>query len=161
MSAHKRVPMTREGVESLREEISRLKSVERPRIVKELEEARAHGDLSENAEYHAAREKLGHVDGRIQDLEGRLGLAEVIDPVQFRGEVKVMFSAKVTLLDTETDIEETYQIVGDFEANIPAKKISVSSPIARAVIGKKVEDTVKVKTPKGVRELEIVAVEYE
>ena len=160
MAKIERVPLTQEGYDKMKQEINQLKSVERPRIVQEIEEARAHGDLSENAEYHAAKEKMGHVMGRIQDLEHQYSKAEVIDPKKMIGQTKVMFGAKVNLLDVNTDEEISYQIVGDYEASIENGKISVSSPIARAIIGKNLGDTVSVKAPKGIRELEIVGVVY-
>ena len=160
MSIPDRFPMTRMGYDSMKQEFDTLKSVDRPRIVQEIEDARAHGDLSENAEYHAAREKMGHIQGRIMDLELRLSKAEVIDPSQFKGQDKVMFGATVTLLDTESDKENTYQLVGEHESDVASGKISVTSPIARAVIGKKTGDTVVVRTPKGPRDVEIVSIEY-
>jgi len=155
-----RTPMTPQGRETIRLKIKQLKSVERPRVLVELEAARAHGDLSENAEYHAAKEKLGHIDGQMKHFEHHLSKAEVIDPKKMRGQDKVMFGAHVTLLELESDEETTYQIVGDLESDISRGCISVSSPIARALIGKRKEDEVKVRTPKGVKEFEILEVEY-
>lgn len=155
-----RVPMTREGLEKIRKEVEIIKSLERPKIIKEVEVAMAHGDLSENAEYHAAKEKLGHVNGRLQELEGRMAKAEVIDPSAFKGHTKVMFGAYVGLLDLLVDTEITYQIVGEFESDIAQGRISVASPIARSIIGKSKGDAVKVQTPKGIKEFEIVGVEY-
>ncbi|MBI4411229.1 MAG: transcription elongation factor GreA [Deltaproteobacteria bacterium] len=160
MTTPDRVPMTPQGYEKLKKEIDQLKSVERPKILQELEEARAHGDLSENAEYHAAKERLGHVKGRMLDLELRLSRAEIIDPKKMGGHTRVVFGAHVTLLDLEQDVEITYQIVGDHESDIAQGKISVSSPIARSIIGKNKQDAVKVKTPKGIKEFEILAIEY-
>ncbi|EKD41962.1 MAG: transcription elongation factor GreA [uncultured bacterium] len=160
MAIPDRFPMTRLGYDMMKQEFDHLKSVERPKIMDEVETARAHGDLSENAEYHAAREKMGHIQGRIMDLELRLSRAEIIDPVQFKGQDKVMFGAKVTLLDLETDKESIYQIVGEYEADVNVGKLSITSPIARAVVGKKTGETVIVRTPKGPRDVEIVAVEY-
>ncbi|MBI2339306.1 MAG: transcription elongation factor GreA [Deltaproteobacteria bacterium] len=155
-----RIPMTPQGQEKLKKEIDHLKSVERPKVLAELEEARAHGDLAENAEYHAARERLGHVKGRILDLELRLSKAEVIDPQKMKGQERVVFGAHVTLRDLDSDEEATYQIVGEHESDIAAKKLSITSPIARAVVGRSKNDEVKVKTPKGIKEFEIVNIEY-
>lgn len=153
--------MTREGYEKLKKELVRLKSVERPRLVREIEDARSHGDLSENAEYHAAKDRMGHVKGRILDLEQRISKAEIIDPVAMKGEDKVMFGARITLLDVEADKKITYQIVGEHESDISSGLVSVNAPIARALIGKKKDDTVSVRTPRGVKEFEILEVEYE
>lgn len=152
--------MTPEGHEKIRKELTHLKSVERPRILEELEEAREHGDLSENAEYHAARDKLGHVKGRIHDLELRLSKAEIIDPKRVKHNEKIVFGARVTLLNLDDDSEITYQIVGEFESDVKAGKISVTSPIGRSVIGKSVQDLVRVKTPKGLKEFEILEIGY-
>jgi len=160
MTLPDRVPMTREGYDKMKNELDHLKGIERPKIVDEVETARAHGDLSENAEYHAAREKLGHVQGRIMDLEMRLSKAEVIDPAQFKGQDKIMFGATVTLLDLESDKESVYQIVGEYEADVTAGKLSITSPIARAVITKKTGESVVVRTPKGPKDFEIVSIEY-
>jgi transcription elongation factor GreA len=155
-----RIPFTPAGYEKLKKEIDFLKSEERPRVLTELEEARAHGDLSENAEYHAAKEKLGHIDGRVADYENRLSLAEVIDPKKLKGQEKVLFGAIVKLLDLDTDEEVQYQIVGDFESDVASKKISINSPIARGLIGKKVGDDASIKTPKGIKEFEILDLDY-
>jgi len=155
-----RVPMTREGFDKLRQEIEFLKATERPRILQELEEARAHGDLSENAEYHAARDKLAHVKGRLEDLEFRLSKAEIINPTAMKGHTKVAFGAHVTLVEVDEEQEVTYQIVGEYESDISIGKLSVTSPIARALIGRAKDSLVKVKTPKGEREFEIIEVEY-
>lgn len=160
MAIPDRFPMTRQGYDMMKQEFDRLKSVERPKIMEEVETARAHGDLSENAEYHAAREKMGHIQGSIMDLELRLSRAEIIDPAQFKGQDKVMFGARVTLLDVETDKENIYQIVGEYEADVNVGKLSVTSPIARAVIGKKTGEAVIVRTPKGPKDVEIVLIEY-
>lgn len=160
MPTIERVPMTPAGQQKLKEELDHMKAVERPLILLELEAARAHGDLSENAEYHAAKERLGHVSGRIHDLENRLSKAEIINPATMKGQSKVMFGAHVTVLDVDEDIELTYQIVGDHESDISVNRISVNSPIARGLIGKTREAVVMIKTPKGVRELEIVNIEY-
>ncbi len=160
MTLPDRVPMTREGHDKMKAECDHLKGIERPKIVDEVETARAHGDLKENAEYHAAREKLGHVQGRIMDLDNRLSRAEIIDPSQFKGQDKVLFGAKVTLLDVESEKETVYQIVGEYEADVNAGKLSITSPIARAVISKSTGEAVVVRTPKGPKEFEIVGVDY-
>ena len=154
-----RVPMTVIGHRRLKDELKQLKSVERPRISKEIEVARAHGDLSENAEYHAAKEKQGFIEGRIREIDSRLALAEIIDPTRLSGE-RVVFGATVTLIDAETEDEVTYQIVGLDEADLKDKKISVSSPLARAMIGKSVGDEVEVRSPKGPRLYEVTGVEF-
>lgn len=152
--------MTPDGFEKLKKELQHIKAVERPKIVKEIEEAMAHGDLSENAEYHAAKEKLAHLNGRMQDFEVRISKAEIIDPKSMKGNERVMFGAHVTLLDVEQDSEITYQIVGEHESDIQLGRISVTSPIARGLIAKSEGDSVKITTPKGVKEFEIVGVEY-
>ena len=155
-----REPMTVTGYNQLKEELKRLKTVERPKVSKEIEEARAHGDLSENAEYHAAKEKQSFIEGRIAELDSKLALADVIDPTTLSGE-KVVFGATVTVLDLDADEEAKYQIVGLEEADLKAGKISVTSPIARALIGKSVGDTTVVRLPKrGDKELEVVEVEF-
>ncbi len=155
-----RIAMTSEGYERMKDEFENLKGVERPKIIEEVETARAHGDLSENAEYHAAREKLGYIQGRLQELEVKLSKAEIIDPKSMKGQEKIMFSATVKLMDVETDKKSVYQLVGEYEADVNAGKISVTSPIARALIGKKEGDLVTVKTPGGAKEYEIEKVEY-
>jgi len=152
-----KVPMTEEGYATMQEEVKLLKSEERPRIIRAIEEARAHGDLSENAEYHAAKEAQGWNETRIQEMEDKLSRAEVIDPSKLSGDT-VRFGAKLTLIDEESDAEVKYQIVGEFEADVKKGKISVSSPIARALIGKKKGDSVEVNTPGGGRSYEIVKV---
>ncbi len=155
-----REPMTVTGYNQLKEELKRLKTVERPQVSKEIEEARAHGDLSENAEYHAAKEKQSFIEGRIKEVESKLTLADIIDPSKLSGD-KVMFGATVTVLDLDTDEEARYQIVGLEEADIKALKISVTAPLARAMIGRRVGDEVTVRLPKkGERSLEIVEVEF-
>jgi transcription elongation factor GreA len=154
-----RVPMTSSGLEKLREELRRLKSVDRPQNVKDIEEARAHGDLSENAEYHAAKERQSHIVGRIQQVEDWIGRAEVIDVSRLSGD-KVVFGATVTLADVETDKKVTYRIVGELEADIKRGLISVTSPIARGVIGREIGDSVKVQAPGGAREYEIAEVKF-
>ncbi|OGQ08057.1 MAG: transcription elongation factor GreA [Deltaproteobacteria bacterium RIFCSPLOWO2_12_FULL_40_28] len=156
-----RFPFTPEGIEKVKKELSFLKAIDRPRIVDELETARAHGDLSENAEYHAAKEKLGHVMGRIEYLENVVSKAEIIDPKSMKGSAKVMFGAIVKLLDLDDDSQVTYQIVGELESDVGKGKVSVKSPIARSLIGKFKEDTVIVKAPKGKKEYEIIEVIYE
>ena len=154
-----KVPMTAAGHSAMMDEIKHLKAVERPRIIKAIEEARSHGDLSENAEYHAAKEQQGWTEARVAELEDKISRAEVIDISRLSGET-VTFGAKVTLVDEETDTENSYQIVGDFEADVKKGKISVSSPIARAIIGKKAGDSVEVATPGGGKSYEILKVKW-
>jgi transcription elongation factor GreA len=153
-----KIPMTKTGRDRLHEELKRLKSVERPKIVREIEEARAHGDLSENAEYKFAKEKQSHVEGRIQQVEDWLARAEVIDVSRLSGD-KVVFGATVRIEDGEGE-QKTYRIVGEFEADLKKGLISITSPIARSLIGKEVGDTVRVQAPGGSREYEILAVEF-
>jgi transcription elongation factor GreA len=153
-----KIPMTRRGHEALDAELRQLKTVDRPAIIKDIAEARAHGDLSENAEYHAAREKQGFIEGRIKELEGILSLAEVIDPARLSGPVK--FGATVTLEDEDSGEKKTYQIVGEVEANIEAGLLNVRSPLARALIGKDEGDSVEVATPGGTRGYEILSVRF-
>lgn len=150
--------MTRAGHTALDEELRNLKSVERPAVIRAIAEAREHGDLSENAEYHAAREKQSFIEGRIKELEAILSLAEVIDPTKFSGTIK--FGATVTLVDEETDEERTYQIVGEPEADIESGMLNIRSPLARALIGKDEGDSVDVKTPGGQRSYEVVRIRY-
>jgi transcription elongation factor GreA len=154
-----RTPMTPAGLVRLREELRRLKFQERPRIVKEIAEARSHGDLSENAEYHAAKEKQSHVEGRITQVEHWIATAEVIDVSRLSGD-RVVFGATVHLTDSQTGDEVTYRIVGELEAELKQGKISVTSPIARALIGKSEGDVVKVRAPGGEREYEIGGIEF-
>ena len=154
-----RVPITTDGYKALKERLKHLKTVERPNISKAIEEARAHGDLSENAEYHAAKEKQGFIEGKIKEIEGKLAHADVIDPSKLSGE-KVVFGARVTMIDAESETEKTYQIVGVDEADLKEGKISVTSPIARGMIGKSVGDEVTIKVPGGERYYEIAAVEF-
>ena len=154
-----KVPMTVSGHKSLSEELDRRMKQDRPRIVDAIAEARAHGDLSENAEYHAAKEEQGYNEGRIKELESILGRAEVIDPSSMSGDT-IRFGATVTLIDEETEEEKVYQIVGDQEADPKDGRISISSPISRALIGKSPGDSIEVKAPKGDRAYEIEAVEY-
>jgi len=154
-------PLTAQGARKLREELDRLKSVERPQIIEAIAEARAHGDLKENAEYHAAREQQGFIEGRISELEDKLSNAQVIDVGALAGKEQIVFGATVELFDLETEAEVTYQIVGDGEADIDHGRISVSSPIARALIGKREGDVAEVAAPGGQREYEIVGIRYE
>ncbi len=155
-----KVPMTVEGAESLRLELEQLKKVERPRIVQAIAEAREHGDLKENAEYHAAREQQSFCEGRIQEIEGKLSHAQIIDVKSIAESGRVIFGATVKLINVETDQEVTYQIVGEDEANIKLNKISVSSPIARALVGKEVGDVAVVNAPGGTVEYEIDSVRH-
>ncbi len=155
-----RQPITQAGSEQLRAELDHLKKNARPEVIAAIAEARAHGDLKENAEYHAAREQQGFIEGRIQQLESALSNAQVIDVTKLNPGGKVVFGTTVTVADEETGEETQYQIVGDLEADIKHRKIAISSPIARALIGREEGDVVLVKAPAGDRELEIVAVEY-
>ncbi len=150
-----KIPMTVEGAENLRQELDHLKKVERPRIVAAIAEARAHGDLKENAEYHAAREQQGFAEGRVQDIEGKLSHAQIIDITAIKEGDKVIFGCTVDIINLETDETVTYKIVGDDESDVKANKISYQSPIARALIGKEVGDEVVVKTPSGDVEYEV------
>ena len=155
-----KVPLTVEGAEKLREELKQLKTVERPRVVQAIADAREHGDLKENAEYHAAREQQGFIEGRIQEIEGKLSNAQIIDVKQLNAGGKIVFGTTVELLDINTDQEVSYRIVGDDEADIKSGMISVNAPIARALIGKQEGDEVEVQTPGGIKEYEVVAVKY-
>jgi transcription elongation factor GreA len=154
-----KVPMTVAGYAALEEELKRRQQIERPRIIQAIAEARSHGDLSENAEYHAAKEAQGHNEGRIAELEDRLSRAEVIDVSKLSGN-SVMFGATVTLVDEDTEEEKRYQIVGENEADVKSGKVSITSPIARALIGKKIGDTVEVNTPGGGKSYEVVNVAF-
>lgn len=154
-----KIPMTARGAEIVREELDRLLKVERPRVIEAIAEARAHGDLKENAEYHEARREQGFIEGRIQELEGKLSNAQVIDVTKMTATGKVIFGATVELINLANDESVKYQIVGDDEADLKQSKISVSSPMARALIAKEEGDVVEVKTPAGVVEYEIAAVE--
>lgn len=154
-----RVPLTPQGYKALQERLKQLKTVERPRNIAAIEEARSHGDLSENAEYDAAKEEQGMLNSQIVDLEAKIALAEIIDPSKITSD-KIVFGATVTLVDLDTDEESTYQIVGTPEADLNHGKISIESPMARALIGKSEGDEARVKTPKGVREVEILKVEF-
>ena len=153
-------PMTAQGAEALRDELNYLKTVKRPEIVEAIAEAREHGDLKENAEYHAAREQQGFCEGRIQDIEGKLGNAQIIDVAKIPNTGKVIFGVTVGLLNIDTDEEVTYQIVGDDEADIKNNRISINSPIARGLIGKEVDSEIEITTPGGVVEYEIISVEH-
>ena len=156
-----KIPMTTLGASLLREELQRLKSVERPRIILAISDARAHGDLKENAEYHAAREQQSFVEGRILEIESKLAAAQIIDVTFIENTGKVIFGTTVTLFNITTEESITYKIVGDDEANINLGKISISSPIARAMIGKYIDDVIEVRTPEGVIEYKIVEVVHE
>ena len=153
-------PMTLRGAEQLQAELKILKTEKRPRIVKDIADAREHGDLKENAEYHAAKEEQGFCEGRIQDIEGRLCNAQVIDVTTITNHGKVIFGTTVTLLNIDTEVEVTYQIVGDDEADFKTGRISLNSPIARGLIGKEVDSEIEITTPGGIVEYEIVAVEH-
>ena len=154
------IPMTVQGAEALRAELNELKSVKRPAVIQAIAEAREHGDLKENAEYHAAREQQGFIEGRIQDIEAKLSNAQIIDVTKLPNNGKVIFGATVTILNLDTDEEVTYRIVGDDEADIKNNLISVNSPIARGLIGKTADEVVYITTPKGVVEYEITDVQY-
>ena len=155
-----KVPLTSRGAEKLREELNHLKTVMRPKITEAIAEARAHGDLKENAEYHAAREQQSFAEGRIKEIEGKLSNCQVIDVTQLNAHGKVVFGATVDLADAESGDEVTYQIVGEDEADIKHGMISITSPIARALIGKREGDVATVNAPGGVREFDILAVRY-
>jgi len=156
----KRTPMTMRGAEALRAELKRLKTEARPNIIKAIAEARGHGDLSENAEYHAAREQQGFIEGRINEIEGKLSTAEIIDTSKLTNNGKVVFGAQVELEDQGDGSRVSYQVVGEDEADIRAGRISITSPIARAVVGKSEGDVVDVTAPGGIRSYEIVGVRY-
>ena len=153
-----KIPMTPKGHSALEAELKQLKSIERPAIIKAIAEAREHGDLSENAEYHSAREKQSFIEGRIKELEGVLSLAEVINPSNLSGSIK--FGAEVTLVDEDTDEEKTWQIVGEYEASVENGLLNIKSPIARALIGKEEGDSVEVRTPGGGKSYEILKIVY-
>ncbi len=153
-----KIPLTRAGFDKLDAELKHLKTVERPAIISAISEAREHGDLSENAEYHSAKEKQSFIEGRIKELEGVISLAEVIDPSKLSGTIK--FGATVELVDEDTDEEKTYQIVGEYEADIESGKLNIKSPLARALIGKDVGDSVEVRTPGGDRAYEILKISF-
>jgi transcription elongation factor GreA len=153
-----KIPMTLSGYTDLDMELKKLRSSERPAIIKAIAEAREHGDLSENAEYHSAREKQSFIEGRIKELESLIGLAEIIDVSKLSGSIK--FGATVTLIDEDTEIEITYKFVGEFEADLEKNLLNIKSPLARALIGKDVGDSVDVKTPGGLRSYEVIKVAY-
>lgn len=155
-----KVPMTKTGFAALEAELKNLKSVERPAVIEAIAEARGHGDLSENAEYHAARERQSFIEGRIQELDAAISLAQVIDPSQLSGDT-VKFGATVVVADEEDDTELKFQIVGAYESDADNGKISITAPLARALIGKAVGDSVEVRSPKGLRHYEILMVMYE
>jgi transcription elongation factor GreA len=153
------IPLTKEGMNFLSDELETLKKIERPKVIQEIADARAHGDLRENAEYHAAREKQGMIEARISELEDKLARATVVD---FAGQNadQVRFGAYVTISDVESDEKRTYRIVGDLEADIAARKVSLSSPVAQALLGRKIEDIVEIQAPKGVREFVVLEIKY-
>ncbi len=153
-----KIPMTRGGFVALDEELKQLKSVERPAVIRAIAEAREHGDLSENAEYHAAREKQSFIEGRIKELEALLSLAEVIDPTKLSGSIK--FGATIVIVDTDSDEERSYQIVGETEADIERGLLNIRSPLARALIGKEEGDSVDVRTPGGMKTYEVISVRF-
>ena len=155
-----RYPMTPQGEQALKEELQQLKSVERPRIIAAIAEARAHGDLKENAEYHAAKEQQGFCEGRIQEIEAKLGAADVIDVTKLQQDGRVVFGVTVEIENLDTEERRSYQLVGDDEADYKVNKISINSPIARGLIGKREGDEVKIQTPKGEVEYEIMSVKY-
>ncbi|MEJ2609599.1 MAG: transcription elongation factor GreA [Candidatus Thiodiazotropha sp.] len=155
-----KVPLTAQGAAKLQEELTQLKSIERPKVIKAIADAREHGDLKENAEYHAAREQQSFIEGRIKDIEGKLSHAQIIDVTKLNADGKVVFGATVVVLEQDNDKEFTYQIVGEDEADLKKNMISVSSPIARALIGKEEGDDVFLNTPGGAREFEILEVRY-
>jgi transcription elongation factor GreA len=154
-----KIPMTLDGFNRLQEELKRLKTIDRPAIIRAIAEARDHGDLSENAEYHAARERQSFIEGRVMELEDRIARADVIDVSKLSGNV-VKFGAKVTLADEDTDEEQTFQIVGEDEADVGKGLISVTSPLARALIGKSMGESVEVATPRGAKSYEVVQVAF-
>jgi transcription elongation factor GreA len=154
-----KIPMTPQGLQDLEAELKNLKSVQRPAIIEAIATARAHGDLSENAEYHAAKEQQSFIEGRIKELDAVTSKAQIIDPATMTGNV-VKFGATVKIIDEETDAEETYMIVGEYEANAEKKRISITAPIARALIGKSVGDSVEVRAPGGKKSYEIAEVKY-
>ena len=154
-----KAPITAAGYARMEAELKALKSVDRPAIIVAIAEARAHGDLSENAEYHAAKEKQGFIEGRIKELEDKVSRAEVIDVAALKAD-SVKFGATITLIDDDTEEKATYQIVGEYEADIKVNRISITAPLARALIGKKVGDSIEVKTPKGEKSYEVLAIKY-
>jgi transcription elongation factor GreA len=154
-----KIPMTSDGFDRLEEELKQLKSVERPAIIRAIAEAREHGDISENAEYHAARERQSFIEGRVLELEDKISRAEVIDVTKLSGKV-IKFGATVTLIDEDTDEKSAYQIVGEDEADIKSKRLAITAPLARALVGKTVGDTVEVTTPGGSKSYEISKVQF-
>ena len=154
------IPMTRRGADALKKELKILKSEDRPNVIKDIAEARAQGDLSENAEYDAAKEKQGFIEGRIAEVEGKLSNCVVIDPASLNAGGKCVFGSTVEILNLETDLRSTYQIVGDDESDIKSKKISINSPLAKSLIGKQEEDDVEFETPGGRKNFEILSVKY-
>lgn len=154
-----RIPMTAGGLKQLEDELRKLKDTERPAVIRAIAEAREHGDLSENAEYHAARERQSFIEGRVKELESIISHSEVINPAKLSGDM-VRFGATIMLADEDTDEESTYQIVGEHESDIETGKLSVGSPLARALIGKSLGESVEVKTPRGSKSYEIVKVDY-
>ncbi len=155
-----KIPLTKVGAEKLKAELQQLKSVARPEVIAAIAEARSHGDLSENAEYDAAKERQGFIEGRIAEVEGKLSNAQIIDPAELDADGRIVFGATVDLMDLESEDEVTYQIVGDDEADIKVRKVSVNSPIARALIGKHAGDVAEVVAPGGIREYEVLDVKY-
>jgi transcription elongation factor GreA len=155
-----KVPMTKNGFEVLEQELKHLKSVERPAVIEAIAEARAHGDLSENAEYHAARERQSFIEGRIQDLDAAISLAQIIDPTTLSGD-SVKFGATVVIADEDDGTEMTIQIVGAYESNADDGKISITAPLGKGLIGKSIGDTAEVRTPKGIKRYEILKVVYQ
>ncbi len=155
-----RIPISPAGMRRMKEELKHLQSVERPKISAEIEVARAHGDLRENAEYHAAKEKQGHIEGRIMDLNGWISNAEVIEITKLKGTDKIVFGATVELIDLETDKKVQYTILGEFEADLKKRRISIKSPVAQGLLGKKKGDVVGIQSPGGLREYEVVSVDF-
>lgn len=153
-----KIPLTQAGFDKLNAELKHLKSVERPAIIRAISEAREHGDLSENAEYHSAKEKQSFIEGRVKELEGAISLADVIDPAKLSGTIK--FGATVELVDEDTDEQKTYQMVGEYEADIEGGRLNIKSPLARALIGKEEGDSVDVRTPGGTRSYEILKITF-
>lgn len=154
-----KIPTTKTGYQALEQELKKLKQEDRPAVIQAIAEAREHGDLSENAEYHAAREQQSFIEGRIQELEAVISSAEIIDPTTMSGDI-VRFGATILLVDEDTDEEVSYQIVGQYESDADNGKLSISAPISRALIGKSLGDSVEVRTPQGIRSYEILKVEY-
>jgi len=156
---NEKFPMTSDGLKKLKSDLEKLKNEDRPKVIRDIAEAREHGDLSENAEYHAAKEKQGFIEGRIQELEDIISRADIIDVSKLSGNI-IKFGATVTLADEDTDEELTYQIVGPYEANLENKRISIQSPIARALIGRSIGDSTEVKAPGGIKSYEIIKIKW-